>query len=622
MNFNFFGRLGAKLALTAVIVGSLSLASCEKETFDVNSGQPGSGQNIVIPGVDLSDTNALIQAILDKIKTQQYDQLQAILNAITTGDATLKGELTSIVDQLKQNDLNNQQKLTELSTKLDQVITAINALNDNVVNKFNEAINAINNKDNGSAAVIEALNNAVLALKSASAENAQNIINGLKSDYTTLLTELKSAIENAHDEELASKLQEVLTAINDKDEFTADDLKAITDKLADILNEIKTVNTAVQALNNLITAQNTDLATVKAYLEGIVTNSPAAIQALIDAVNVGNKANIQEALTDLKAADKENYDKIIDLLTTSNNKLNMLTELYTLIQENNTVSNMKLNNILEAIRAQNTTLANKFKEAIDAANAQTIAKLAEVLEQIKTDNADLYNMLAEILLGVNQTEPAEADDAADLDFVDNNVLPEESNVVTPEETTAQGTQNETTGEYFYNASCEVPNAGATRVTQEAINSMLSAIDNGDIYTGTPTTASRKYTRADDADLAQAKILLKRGVNELSTRSNWSSTTNKLFAVTGVADAPILSVTASFKVKSVTAPIAVWCTVNGVIYYVVGEKEVAEEQKDLDVTFTVTTSNGDVSHDGVSHDTTHDHGHGGADSNAGGGIGGK
>ena len=622
MNFNFFGRLGAKLALTAVIVGSLSLASCEKETFDVNSVQPGSGQIIEIPGVDLSDTNALIQAILDKIKTQQYDQLQAILNAITTGDATLKGELTSIVDQLKQNDLNNQQKLTELSTKLDQVITAINALNDKVVNKFNEAINAINNKDNGSAAVIEALNNAVLALKSASAENAQNIINGLKSDYTTLLTELKSAIENAHDEELASKLQEVLTAINDKDEFTADDLKAITDKLADILNEIKTVNTAVQALNNLITAQNTDLATVKAYLEGIVTNSPAAIQALIDAVNVGNKANIQEALTDLKAADKENYDKIIDLLTTSNNKLNMLTELYTLIQENNTVSNMKLNNILEAIKAQNTTLANKFKEAIDAANAQTIAKLAEVLEQIKTDNADLYNMLAEILLGVNQTEPAEADDAANLPFVDDNVLPEESNVVTPEETAAQGTQNETTGEYFYTASCEVPNAGATRVTQEAINNMLSAIDNGDIYTGTPTTASRKYTRADDADLAQAKILLKRGVNELSTRSNWSSTTNKLFAVTGVADAPILSVTASFKVKSVTAPIAVWCTVNGVIYYVVGVKEVAEEQKDLDVTFTVTTSNGDVSHDGVSHDTTHDHGHGGADSNAGGGIGGK
>ena len=611
MNFNFFGRLGAKLALTAVIVGSLSLASCEKETFDVNSGQPGSGQNIVVPGVDLSDTNALIQAILDKIKTQQYDQLQAILNAITTGDATLKGELTSIVDQLKQNDLNNQQKLTELSTKLDQVITAINALNDKVVNKFNEAINAINNKDNGSAAVIEALNNAVLALKSASAENAQNIINGLKS-----------AIENAHDEELASKLQEVLTAINDKDEFTADDLKAITDKLADILNEIKTVNTAVQALNNLITAQNTDLATVKVYLEGIVTNSPAAIQALLDAVNAGNKANIQEALTDLKAADKENYDKIIDLLTTSNNKLNMLTELYTLIQENNTVSNMKLNNILEAIRAQNTTLANKFKEAIDAANDQTIAKLAEILEQIKTDNADLYNMLAEILLGVNQTEPAEADDAANLPFVDDNVLPEESNVVTPEETAAQGTQHETTGEYFYTASCEVPNAGATRVTQEAINSMLSAIDNGDIYTGTPTTASRKYTRADDADLAQAKILLKRGVNELSTRSNWSSTTNKLFAVTGVADAPILSVTASFKVKSVTAPIAVWCTVNGVIYYVVGEKEVAEEQKDLDVTFTVTTSNGDVSHDGVSHDTTHDHGHGGADSNAGGGIGGK
>lgn len=96
----------------------------------------------------------------------------------------------------------------------------------------------------------------------------------------------------------------------------------------------------------------------------------------------------------------------------------------------------------------------------------------------------------------------------------------------------------------------------------------------------------------------------------------------MFAVTGVADAPILSVTASFKVKSVTAPIAVWCTVNAVIYYVVGVKEVAEEQKDLDVTFTVTTSNGDVSHDGVSHDTTHDHGHGGADSNAGGGIGGK
>ncbi|MDY5773831.1 MAG: hypothetical protein SPK32_10415, partial [Bacteroidaceae bacterium] len=552
MNFNFFGRLGAKLALTAVIVGSLSLASCEKETFDVNSGQPGSGQNIVIPGVDLSDTNALIQAILDKIKTQQYDQLQAILNAITTGDATLKGELTSIVDQLKQNDLNNQQKLTELSTKLDQVITAINALNDKVVNEFNEAINAINNKDNGSAAVIEALNNAVLALKSASAENAQNIINGLKSDYSTLLKELKSAIENAHDEELASKLQEVLTAINDKDEFTADDLKAITDKLADILNEIKTVNTAVQALNNLITAQNTDLATVKAYLEGIVTNSPAAIQALLDAVNAGNKANIQEALTDLKAADKENYDKIIDLLTTSNNKLNMLTELYTLIQENNTVSNMKLNNILEAIRAQNTTLANKFKEAIDAANDQTIAKLAEILEQIKTDNADLYNMLAEILLGVNQTEPAEADDAANLPFVDDNVLPEESNVVTPEETAAQGTQNETTGEYFYVASCEVPNAGATRVTQDAINNMLSAIDNGDIYTGTPTTASRKYTRADDADLTQAKILLKRKVNDLGANTSWSSTTNKLFAVTGVADAPVLGVTASFKVKSVTA----------------------------------------------------------------------
>ncbi len=576
MNLNFLGRHGVKLALAATIVGSLAFASCEKETLDVNG--PGSGQTIVVPGTDLTGTNALVQQILTLIKEQQYNQLQALLEAMNGNNTALKDELKKVVDQLKENDANNTTKFNELSEKLTDVIEAINALNDKLVGKLDAAIAAINDKDNGSAATIAALERAVEALKTASAENAQNIINGLKSDYTDLLKELKEAIANAHDEALQAKLEEVLTAINNKKDFSKDDLKDVTDKLAEILDAVKDNKAAVESLKELITNNTTKVSDIEALLKQMVTSTPEALQNIITEINKNNNANtekIETALAAIKNADKDAYEQIINAM-------------------------------------------NAFKLTVEG----KLDKANEALEALKKQNEEAYKILVNILQQLNNVTKTEATvaDANGLSFVDKSEIAPTSSVTAEVVNGAAFNWDATTGEYFAAATIEIPNAGAIKVLADDKAALLKAVNEDNIQTKTYNAASKKFTRGvGDVDWIQAKLLLTNKINELPL--NWDATTPRMFTVKGNSKDAIKEATLKFTEKYDVKSIAVYCVVNGTVYYVIGKQCEATDQGNIEPKFELKTESGDISHD-FTHDYDHDHGHGHGNGNAGGGIGGK
>ena len=637
MNLNFLGRHGVKLALAATIVGSLTFASCEKETFDVNG--TGKGQTIEVPATDLTQTNELIQQILTLVKEQQYTQLQALLDAINGGNAETKSQLQEIIDQLKATDTNNTAKFDELSSKLDNVISAINALNDKMVSKFDAAIEALNNKDNGSAATIEAINSAVEALKTANAENAQNIVNGLKSDYTDLLKELKTAIENQHDAALDAKLDKVIEAINNKETFTKADLADITSQLNEILTEIKNNKEAVEAVKTLVEAQNGDVATLKTLIESMISSMPASLQKIVDDINNANKVNadaLESALTELKNSNKEGYDKIIALLADDGKLVSAVTELNNKAEKalaGQEAAKAELEAIKEAvngIKTSNTELAQKLQDAIEAAikaasdkNTEDINKnteeLGKILLQLQKDDADIYNKLIEIIVSIDKASAELVEDPSTLGFIPQSEIDAVKETAQTEEVSpvVTGSQDET-GAYLYAVNCEIPNVGAWKYTESARQKMLEAIEN-DVKVVTTSTGSKAFTRADvDEDLLKAKAMLKKLVNELST--SWSSVTNSLFMIKGTTTEKVTSVTATFNEKFDEVPVALYAAVNGKKYYILGTKAVATVQPNEAPVFKVVTESGEVSHDGTSHDYSHDHGHG--NGNAGGGIGGK
>ncbi len=578
MNLNFLGRHGAKLALAATIVGSLTFASCEKETFDVNG--PNGGQTIIVPGTDLTGTNALVQQIITLIQQQQYNQLQALLDAMAGNNTELKSKLDDVIQQLKDNDASNITKFNELSGKLTDVIAAINALNDKIVGKFDEAITAINNKDNGSAATIDALQKAVDALKTASAENAQNIINGLKSDYTTILADLKKAIEdNAYnDEALKAKLEDVLNAIKDKKEFSKDDLKDVTDKLAEILDAVKENKTAVDALKELITNNTTKVSDIEALLTQMITSTPEALQNIITEINKNNNLNtekIEAALTAIKNADKDAYEQILNAM-------------------------------------------NAFKSTVEG----KLDKANEALEALKKQNEEAYKILINILQGINKVNHTEATvaDPDGLDFVDKSeIAPTTSETATVADGAAFN-WNAATGEYFVASTIQIPNVGAVKVLAEDKAALLKAVNEDNIKTKTYNAASKKFTRAvGDIDWVQAKLLLTNKINELSL--NWDATTPRMFTAKGVSKDKVTEATMKFSEKFEKRAISVYCIVNGTVYYVLGTQCVATDQGNIEPKFELKTESGEISHD-FTHDYDHDHGHGHGNGNAGGGIGGK
>lgn len=247
----------------------------------------------------IDTTEGSIKNELDKIKEQNEEVSNKTIDSLKIEIGDVK-EANSLIAEENKNELSKlKEEITDSNSLLINEVAEIQSKLENNNDNIAEEIDKVSDKVVEVKEELASTNNMILEANN-SLEETKNSLNETKNvldETKNIVTETKSEVTNTKNciDETKQEIENINTSVNEVKEIVLDDSN-IVDKINEVKEDINSSNNTISEVKEALNINNDSIDEIK----GIVSNSNESINEVTEKINENNKfaQEIKETLSD------------------------------------------------------------------------------------------------------------------------------------------------------------------------------------------------------------------------------------------------------------------------------------------------------------------------------------